>query len=1113
MRHSVQLFIGESLKQCGPSLQEYLNTYGEASVLPYVSVSVWDNALDTDPQIKDYFVKLYSSTLTAENPGDTRTLLIDVFIPLYEEGVWETVQRITGLLAEIQPVFQVDIIGVAADLSGIFTEGDNDMDGKMKTMQQNVHSIVNFKNANPSLLSHFVLMQNFNEHGVSMNFDYASLIRVFGEWALLGTECYSSIYLPQCEGDMQHPITAIGLSALDFDRQYFVNYLLRRTYLHILQKENIKQDKVDISLVSKIAQERLKPCVDQLSGFYDAEVKPLLQEKNTQQEIIVKVTPKIDALFKKIEDQLLSYIYDPDLSLPEKKATLARILGLDDELISGYAFQQNQLVIDDLDRDACNAFIKENNLRVEVKENENGDKYYESFVLKEPVDLDGHVYLPIENLKIVKEQIQESTEYIRRKSAELEQLNEQEANKQFSQKTLVGDHSFVFGDTSYQLLKDIKEQPLEEDYQPRDAKTLEASVDLSANFLPIKDQGQLGACSVFSLVSIYEYILKKSLNVNKVLSEGFVYYNVRKEKGSVASDNGSSLYDVVKSMMDAGVCEEGLCPYDDTDLLKVPSEEAYADAGARKILKAKNVACNVDDLRSALSEGYPVAISLKVYDSFGSTGAFITRPTEEESQSGKFGYHAMVIVGYSDTDRFFKVRNSWGEKFGDKGYCYIPYSYMTDMLMIACMIDEVSVTGAKVGGITKKMIMEFDTADTNIRKAIIANLVEEEKDHVGKLSKIYEALRVKYDTLTQNLGNNSVRTRIMDGSIERLQDEISSLKKRHENIIYGERPESISAFKTETNKVLFYMGVGFLCFLLSTLSTVYYDYQYIPLPKELMFTLAFITMLILIVLSLYYPYRRKGLQNLEEEYEAKAQHVNLEVSRKSEEQNLKHLRLHIDGMIIDRLLDLQTRLNNRYSAMKSYLGNLRQWREEQEQLVKVMDAEQRYPFIPLLSNKQLDEYFESQKEKITAGVNLYDYFRNYELNEEYIVQYKQQLTNVVKQLLEKQISSFSILRYVTGEEQYDYIDNSYANLHTLLPMMSQRADTFLQFNQLKEPTDCHQTLFIHLDTEEEIKLWNSLYPPHFQLKPLSVEILNKSSLVLLRLKNLSLEDVTLMRLK
>jgi uncharacterized tellurite resistance protein B-like protein len=36
----------------------------------------------------------------------------------------------------------------------------------------------------------------------------------------------------------------------------------------------------------------------------------------------------------------------------------------------------------------------------------------------------------------------------------------------------------------------------------------------------------------------------------------------------------------------------------------------------------------------------------------------------------------MLCVGYSDVDKVFIVRNSWGEQWGDKGYCYVPYSYM-----------------------------------------------------------------------------------------------------------------------------------------------------------------------------------------------------------------------------------------------------------------------------------------------------------------------------------------------------------------------------------------------------------------------------------------------------
>ena len=76
--------------------------------------------------------------------------------------------------------------------------------------------------------------------------------------------------------------------------------------------------------------------------------------------------------------------------------------------------------------------------------------------------------------------------------------------------------------------------------------------------------------------------------------------------------------------------------------------------------------------------GYPVAISLKIFNSFHATSGFVRRPTDDEIASADFGYHAMVIVGYSDDTKFFVVRNSWGEHFGENGYCYIPYSYICD---------------------------------------------------------------------------------------------------------------------------------------------------------------------------------------------------------------------------------------------------------------------------------------------------------------------------------------------------------------------------------------------------------------------------------------------------
>jgi C1A family cysteine protease len=42
------------------------------------------------------------------------------------------------------------------------------------------------------------------------------------------------------------------------------------------------------------------------------------------------------------------------------------------------------------------------------------------------------------------------------------------------------------------------------------------------------------------------------------------------------------------------------------------------------------------------------------------------------------GGHALLVVGYDDATQCFTVRNSWGDSWGDKGYCYIPYKYLTN---------------------------------------------------------------------------------------------------------------------------------------------------------------------------------------------------------------------------------------------------------------------------------------------------------------------------------------------------------------------------------------------------------------------------------------------------
>jgi C1A family cysteine protease len=80
-----------------------------------------------------------------------------------------------------------------------------------------------------------------------------------------------------------------------------------------------------------------------------------------------------------------------------------------------------------------------------------------------------------------------------------------------------------------------------------------------------------------------------------------------------------------------------------------------------------------------LASGYPFVFGFSVYQSFESpqvakTG-HVPMPAPTEKQ---IGGHAVVAVGYDDSNQWFLVRNSWGASWGMKGYFSIPYSYLTD---------------------------------------------------------------------------------------------------------------------------------------------------------------------------------------------------------------------------------------------------------------------------------------------------------------------------------------------------------------------------------------------------------------------------------------------------
>ena len=1143
MRHTAFLVLGTDHNNICIDLKKYVMMYGEGNSDNYFHVINWDytnelrtlsfakkspndknrefcssledkymasmqNAvtIKTEEELDHFFSVFYDQTITINNQGDSNSLNLFLLLPLYNSFLWNETKLILNSLERIRQSYNVDIIGFSDDMTHLFLHEEEclQLPVRYKEYKDNAKNISKEIIAYKAACKHrFIMIQNRNSKGIALDLNHDSMIGVIGELALICIENYTSIF-PLSEEYEQCEISAIGLSTLKLDKFHFVHYLLRKAYLKVLERENVTQEEVDINKVSHIAQNSLENHVALVSDFYSKEVYPLIKEGKSDDDIIAVIAPKLDKQIDIITNNVQDFINRKDLSLPEKQAALAQVLGTDDELLKGYQYNKNQLTIDDCDSEAVNLYISENNKLIIRHTDENGEVEITPSILNSPCDINGNVYLPLDKLKKLRIDIKESTNYIRQKSKELDELKEQ-LHKNEQSKIRLTENGFTYGDTTYKLL-DIEEQPLQENYEPKGSH--KKSIDLRPLFTTIKDQGRLGTCSVFSLVSIYEYILKKTKREKK-LSERFVYYNVLKESGNL-KDVGSSLYGVVDSMIKYGVCSDNYCKYDVCDYASEPSNEAYTDALNHKIKVAKNVKINHNDITSALSEGYPVTISLKIYDSFGNQSkGFVYRPSDEEIKENKYGNHAMVICGYSEEDKVYIVRNSWGKRFGDNGYCYIPFSYIddNDFTNSACIITAIKEgeEEGEVKGIGQHTAVSFNKTDMEIRYSIIRILVDEEQQLLNANKRKYENLRINYESLIQNLCNNSKRNEIIEKALERIGNEINSETQKLNGFINKERSEILAAYKIFDRTVIVMLSCILLaiiiwgvCFM-EVSDWLAYNWNWYMIGGAILTS---------IILLCYISQRKHNKRILKDELEEKAQQMSYSINKMKETSSLLRLRLYIAGMIIDKLSDLQKELHNKYVLMKSYVGNLSVWHDEELRKIEEMDSSTKEPFVSLLSNEVLELYFEKEGERVTNGLYLYEYLNGYNLNEEGIKEYKSNIKNILVEELIKPLNDFKLLSYIQGKE-YPYLNQSYSNVGLLLPLLENKSNYFLQtaINNIDKRNVVSKYIFLHLKSQNDKDTWNKEYPHYFQKKPSSESIVSPFKLVVFQKVNLEKDNV------
>jgi C1A family cysteine protease len=209
-------------------------------------------------------------------------------------------------------------------------------------------------------------------------------------------------------------------------------------------------------------------------------------------------------------------------------------------------------------------------------------------------------------------------------------------------------------------------------------QTLPPVVDLRPYCSPVVDQLSLGCCTGCGITGAIEFLEIKDKKPFTPLSILYVYYLERWIEGTVDSDAGAEIRNGIKVLTKWGCCQDSLMPFcDDGYTFRIePTPDAFADGSNHKAISYMRIQ-SLSNMKSCLYMGRPFIIGLSVYESFEKVNSYGIVPLPGINER-LLGGHCMLCVGYDDIKKVFIIKNSWGTGFGDKGYIYVPYDYLSN---------------------------------------------------------------------------------------------------------------------------------------------------------------------------------------------------------------------------------------------------------------------------------------------------------------------------------------------------------------------------------------------------------------------------------------------------
>lgn len=1135
MKHSIHIFFSKVS-------QEILLKFKEDQTSQFLSTISFEEISEgkKDIEIEAYIRDLWRSRINQDYKGN-EPLGFCLYVPLFENKVLAQAIAFAEVVKRTLSQVDIEFIGFSYDLAEVMLPKEeataNTLAFKNTTIS-NVGELVKYRKSN-STFSHFFLISN-ETNKKSLDFDFSSLVDLLKEFARIYTEHNREAFgttIPTA------PIQGVGLSMISFNESYFVEYLLQNAICTILDREKVLEKSASLTQCADEIDKFLSPRVHMMSELFSNEIKTRYVRGQETTTVIAEVLPILKEKFKELDSNLEEFIINNDSwTLPQKKALISTLLGFDDELFGLETLvNSRQNILMDLEREYLEYFIGLNNRLLEDK-NLAGDVILPPFILDDPENKEAR--LPIDELKEIRYRQRNIISNIRQAEDELELLSKNMKDLEEAEKCVIESGRIHFQDREYKLLPRVDEIPLKDNYTPH--KVSSNSVDISLRFSEIRDQGSQGACLAFSLVSVYEYFLRRGGVQPPRLSEQFLYYTARERAGNTDKDLGLTINDAAAALAETGICTDSLCPYNPDGYNIKPSESAYADAAERKVRRIVNVDKNIETIKSAIEDGYPVVGSFTLFDSFTKQmSGFVPVPSEEEVKSlsdDENRNHAMVICGYNDSQRLFKVRNSWGTSWGNAGWCYIPYDYITTPKAISwfAAIEEIAVSQTKK--VNEEIVeqdrvikivpsdersLNFSDNDNNVRYAMKNSALGQFRRDLAVLSKRDNALLRYFENLKEPLRDKNRIDVLLNANKAKLNKRMDELEEKRQEVVKEERRNTY-IFKKETIKRVAIVTLIFIAlFVIFTILNVKYkdifpnSWVYWLKEKQWISSdnaniLPFITFKkILIALTVLYiggysAWRYRKYQTLKHKYLEKRRKINREFEEIKEEHSLLDAQVLVGSRIASEIFSIQSLMTTRAAALQHLIINMSEWENSIMAEHAGMEPKEKLS-IPLIENHNLDKYYEIIKDKITDNIRIWKYIDGYHPSEEAIIAIKERIKADIMTELLKNTEDFSIGNYmasINDPDRFKFLTHSSSIISDLLEDLIRRSDVTLRTDFTSGPPETRTSIFVNT-VNEAIKnnLVNQLH--NFIPEASVYNISARNRLIEFNLMNLDLEQVVL----